>query len=313
MTDQAAGTVESSAAPSTDQQAEEAIGSIADAPIEQPKKTKKFKINNREVDVDLSDEAKIDALISKGLGADDKFREASKLAQKYSKLSEWEKNPFFEVLSKGANPLELAEKLLLERIKWEELTPEQREFEETKKERDALKAEREAMSKKEKESRYAAETAKAAQEIDAEVTEALKAMGRKPTPRLIARIAETLIAEHENQIAPLLEEYGDIDAIPEEMFQAVKGLPASEAVGKVHKEYLNDIAEYLKDLPLDEMKKILPKEILDGLRKADVQSALSQDPVGSRKPRDVSQPTQKQPVKRMSTDEFIKNLEKRLG
>lgn len=279
---------------------------------------KKYKINGREMDVDLSDETKLDALISKGLGADERFREAKRMfdqvEKQYGKMPEWQKNPFWRVVAEGADPTEVAEALLLEKIEWESKSPEQQEFERTKEERDALKSEKEKAAKAEKERALKEESAKAVKEIDEELTAALKAMGRKPTPRLIARIAETMIAEHERQIQPLIRQYGDLDSVPDAAFQAIKRSPASEAVGRVHKEYLSDIAEYLGALPIDEVRKLLPKQILDGLRESDVKAALSQDPMGSRKPRDAAQPQSRpQTKKRMSTEQYFAEKLKKLG
>ena len=296
----------------------EAPATGAETPAQTAARIKKYKVKNREFAVDLSDEAKLDELVGKGLGADERFREAAEMVKsiekKFGKLPEWQKNPFFKVIEEGADPLEVAEQLLLEKIKWEELTPEQREFEETKRERDRLKAEREAEQAEAKKRSQAEASAKAAKEIDDEVTAALKELGRKPTPRLIARIAETLIAEHERQLAPLLKQFGNIDAIPDSEFQAVKNLPASEAVGRVHKEYLSDIAEYLGALPIDEVRKVLPKQVLDGLRESEVKAVLSQDPIGSRKPREPAQPsTRTQVKKRMSTDQYFAEKMKKLG
>jgi hypothetical protein len=290
----------------------------AETPAQTAARIKKYKVKNREFSVDLSDEAKLDELVGKGLGADERFREAAEMVKsiekKFGKLPEWQKNPFFKVIEQGADPLEVAEQLLLEKIKWEELTPEQREFEETRRERDKLKAEREAADAEGKKKAQAEASAKAAKEIDDEVTAALKEMGRKPTPRLIARIAETLIAEHERQIAPLLKQFGNLDAIPDAAFQAVKNLPASEAVGRVHKEYLSDIAEYLGALPIDEVRKYLPKQVLDGLRESEVKAVLSQDPMGSRKPREQAQSsTRPQVKKRMSTEQYFAEKLNKLG
>ena len=283
-------------------------------------KLKKYKVNGKDVEVDLSDEKYLDTLVSKGLGSDERFREAKglmdQLEKRFGKLPEYQKNPFWKVIADGADPLEVAEALLLEKIRWEEMSAEEREYHETKRERDQLKADREKAEKAERERAKAEASSKAAKEIDDEVTTALKALGRKPTPRLIARVAETLLAEYDRQLAPLLEKFGDMDKIPEVAFQAIKALPAGEAVGRVHKEYLGDIAEYLTALPIDEVKKLLPKDLLDGLRKADVDAVLAQDPVGSRRTRDESRPVvvRKQPPKqRQTTEEFFKSLEKKLG
>jgi hypothetical protein len=83
---------------------------------------------------------------------------------------------------------------------------------------------------------------------------------------------------------------------------------------QMQQEYVQDIVDFLGSMPASEVRKVLPREILDGLRKADVDDVLSQDPVGSRKPRTNDAPAPKrEKAKRMTSDNFFKNLDKKWG
>lgn len=296
----------------------EAPATGAETPAQTAARIKKYKVKNREFSVDLSDEAKLDELVGKGLGADERFREAAEMVKsiekKFGKLPEWQKHPFFKVIEEGADPLEVAEQLLLEKIKWEELTPEQREFEETKRERDRLKAEREAEQAEAKKRAKAEASAKAARELDDEISSAIRAAGLEPEPVHIARIAENFIAKYESQNAHLIKKYGSLEAIPDHLFEGLDKVDVSSIVQSVDKEYKNGLMKYFGKLSIEEVRKLLPKHILDGLREHDVKAVLSQDPVGSRKPREPAQPsTRTQVKKRMSTDQYFAEKMKKLG
>lgn len=251
--------------------------------------------------------------------ADVKFREAARLMKEAgatkAEIEAFKKNPIAALKEAGANPAQIrqfAEEYLLEHLEYEQLDPAERKAREA--EARAKKAEEEASKykKAEEERTRAAREYQAAKEIDEEIGSALKAMGRKPTPRLIARVAESLIADFEAKMARASTQYGD--ELPDDILDRLERMPASEAVKRVQQEYAQDIAEYLSSLPVSEIRKVLPKEILDGLRKADIDDVLSQDPVGSRKPRNQeAAPAKREKVKRMSSDSFFKKLDQKWG
>ena len=289
------------------------------APTEVPsyKGTKhRVKIGGQEKEIDYDD---LVTDYQTRQSADAKFREAAKVMREAgatkAEIAAFKKNPIAALKEAGANPTQIrqfAEDYLLDHLEYEQLDPAERRAREA--EDRAKKAEDETGKfKKSQEAQLRAQReTKAVQEIDDEIGEALKALGRKPTPRLIARVAEQLIADFEAKLAPLSAEYGD--DVPDDVMERMGRMPAGDAVKRVQQEYVQDIVEFLGSMSAAEARKILPKNFLDGLRQADVDDVLSQDPVGSRKPRNTeAAPARREKSKRMSSDSFFKNLDKKWG
>ena len=251
--------------------------------------------------------------------ADAKFRDAARLMKEAgatkAEIEAFKKNPIAALKDAGADAAQIrafAEQYLLEHIEYESLDPAERRAREAEEKAKRLEADLEKTKRAEKEQRRQQEEAKAVQEIDDEIGQALKAMGRKPTPRLIARVAESLIADYEAKLEPLHRQYGD--EIPDDVLGRLSRMPADAAVKRVQQEYMQDIAEFLGSLSIEDAKKYLPKQMLDGLRQAEVNAVLSQDPTGSRKPRNTdAAPRKSEKVKRMSSDSFFKNMDKKWG
>lgn len=240
-----------------------------------------------------------------------RFQEAQ---SKFAQIEAFQKNPIKALKESGVDQATIrkfAEEYLLDHIEFESLSPEQKRAFQAEQEAKKYKDELDRSKKAEQDRETKAREAMAAKEIDEEIGAALKAMGRKPTPRLIARVAETLIADHERQLAALQAEFGE--QLPDDAYARLKRMPADRAVSRVHTEYVSDVVEYLCSLPIAEARKLLPKDFLDGLREADVSQILSQDPTGSRKPRSGEPAKQKEKVKRMTSDEFFKQKEKQWG
>lgn len=262
---------------------------------------------------DKDDEVDYDELVrgyQKARASDQRFQTAKQMMRE---VEAFKKDPFAALKSAGVDKAQIkqmAEQLLLEEIEWEALSPAEQRAIKAEHEAKSVKEELEKRTKAEKaKEREAAET-QAVAEIDEEIGQALKAMGRRPTPRLVARITETLIADYERQLQALRAEHGE--ELPEDAYSRLQRMPADRAVKHVQREYVSDIAEYLASLPIDEVRKVLPKELLDGLRQADVAQVLAQDPAGSRKPKAEQPPRQsREKAKRMSSDEYFKKLEEK--
>jgi hypothetical protein len=274
----------------------------------------KVKVDDREEEVDEDE-------VVKGYqtrrASDARFREAAELrkaiAAKEAEISEFMSNPWKAMDAKGINAREMAEMYLSEKLEWDTMPESEKRRILAEQERDELRAEREQRQKAETERRARQLEAQAVEEIDQEIGQAVQAMGRRPTPRIIARVTETLIADYERQIADLQTQYGD--QVPDEAFTSLRKLPADQAVKRVHQEYLADVAEYLASMPVEEAIAVLSKAnptFLDAIRSHEVKRVLSQDPIGSRKPR-AEEPRRDRPKKRMSTDDMFENLDKQWG
>lgn len=129
---------------------------------------------------------------------------------------------------------------------------------------------------------------KAHAEIDKDVGEALKALGHKPTPRLVMRLCDEMIAR--------LSGKGD-------------QLSATDAFKYAKKGILDDIAEYLPQLLPEELIKTLPKEVVQKIRDYEVNKVL--DAQGSR--RTAPKARQKDPETVLSTDDWYKKREEKYG
>jgi len=274
------------AAPSVDGSVVEGRESQEQQAVQSFKGTKhRLKIDQEELELDYDDLIKE---AQKGRSADKRFKEA---AAHKKDVDTFLADPWGYLKQNGKDPYELAESLLLEKMRYEELTDEQREALHAKMELSELKKEKEGREKSEKDKELANIQAQAIREIDDDIFDALKSTGRKPTPRLIARIAENLMAH--------LNKGGE-------------KVSAKDILGTVQKEYVSDISEYLSQMTPQQLKEVLPKQVLDALRQADVDQARSSDPARSKRRIVSGEPQQGfKPKKRMSSDEYFAQLDKK--
>lgn len=261
----------------------------------------RLKIDDEEVEYTL-DELKRYA--QKERASDKRFREAAELKKQGAAeiaearaLREAIKSGQFDALLADTPPekiKEFSENFLLKVIEYEKMSPSEREAFELRQRVAAYENDKQKREADAKVGETKALEAKVLAQLDTDLSEAIKATGiTKPTPRLIARIAEQMLANLDTEEAQL---------------------PASEAVQFAVRDIHHDIAEYLSLLPVSEARKLLPKEFLEALRKADVEEHMAQDPLRSsqRAPRTEAPRT---PAKgqRMKTDDFFKQLEANIG
>lgn len=255
----------------------------------------KLKVNGREVELP---EAEVIKRAQKAEAADERFRMASEKEKKAAELEAFAK----AVESGDTTTLEkrlgkdkfrkMAEQYLIKYIEHEQLSPEQKrvlELEQTLKEKE--EAEKAAQAAKDAELREMYQQ-KAAEDIDLEMSETLKALGKKPTPRLVARIAEYMLST--------LETKGE-------------RMPAKRALERTLADMKADYAEYFADLPVEELKQMLSKQQLAALRRAEIDAVTSQAPSNARRAKPASEPVSKLASRRMSTDEAFKQLERKFG
>lgn len=260
----------------------------------------KLKVNGKEV------EKSIDELIrdaQKGVAADEKFQQAASLAKKYSAYEQMEKaiqsgkiEPLIEKLGHDKFR-QFAENYLIDYLEYEQLPPDKKEALQYRRELESAQKQLQDIEASKREAETSQYRAQALSEIDQEISDVLKNAGKKPTPFLVARIAEQMLASLQSRE----------DADPRTV--------AKSAYQRAVKTLENDVTEYLGNLTVDDARKVLPKELLDALRRSEVDLVRSQDPMRSRP---TNQKTERQPRKgekvRMSTDEFFKQrIEKNLG
>lgn len=250
------------------------------------------KVDGSEEDVEL-DEETIKREYQKWKASDKNFREAAKMRKEAEdRLSQYKKDRWKLFKDDGLDPYQEAENLLIDKIKMEQMSPAERRAYELEQENAQYKARLEAaeFEKRQhaealaKQEREAIELQHGAQ-LGNEIVDAIKATGLKPSPRLVARAAEHMLAKYSS---------------------TGEKLAAKDALRYAQKSLADDAANYLAMMDPAEAKKILPKSFMDGFRKSDVEEALAQDPVArtrSETPRQV-----RKELKRGTTDQIFDNL-----
>jgi hypothetical protein len=256
----------------------------------------------RKVKIDgVEQEVEVDTVLKdyqKFKAADKRFQEAASLKKQADQIMQMvEKGKTAGDLSSLVDQVgeqnfrKYAEKWLWDKIQFEEMPEEKREAILNKQRADRAEAEAKSLKDSIEQEKISAQKSQAYQEIDREISEAIKGLGRKPTPRLIARLAETMAASLSNEDGERLD--------------------AKSALQRTVSEMNSDLREYVTQLSAEEAIELLPKETLDAVRKLLVANAQTQ--VQNRTRQQASQaPAPKRP-KSMTTDEYFKNLERRLG
>jgi hypothetical protein len=188
-----------------------------------------------------------------------------------------------------AKAKELFENFLIEQMEYEQLSPAEKRAIELEREAEALKREKAERENADKEKEKVALMEKAHRELDLEVGEALKELGRKPTPRLVIRVIDEMIAR---------------------MDAKGQAVTAKDATKYAQKGILEDIREYLPQLNSQELREILGKDILRKLNEEDVSRVMDDASRRRVKPQGQREP---EPKKKLSTDDWFKEREKRFG
>ncbi len=250
----------------------------------------KLKIEDQELELDY-DDLLMEA--SKGKGADKKFQAAAQMRKQVEDFVKGiedgsQLDRLLKVMPKE-KAVKWAEQLLLEKLKYDELSPEQKRVLQLEQEKDeyARKA-KEYEDKEEQQHRQIAQ-AEAVQQIDAEIGDALRSLGKQATPRLVARIAEQMLAS---------------------MSSDAERIPASKAMQRVLGEFQQELSEYLNEMSVEDARKVLPKKILDGLRKADIEAVTS--PMHKQTAAKRDEPLPKKNQRKMSTDDWFQRMDHKL-
>lgn len=265
------------------------------APLTAVPEPKKYKVNvygqEREVD-----EATLLRGYQKGEAADERFRQASeKEKQATSFIEELQKDPWAGFKKLGKNPEQEAENLLIKKIEYERMSPAEKRAMEAEKRAEELEykeklreAETAAEKKRVADQQQEMLTLQAVQEIDHEISEALKATGVKPTPKIIQNMAEVMIAHLEARDGKKIE--------------------ASKAYEKTTSEIFEFLGELLPQMKAEDIIAKLPKSALDAIRKGLLDKVTSQSPV--RKTSSHGSPSSSsKKIAKTSTDDFFNKLE----
>lgn len=253
------------------------------------KRTKhKVKVDGQEAEIDY-DELVTGYQVRKA--SDARMREAAATQKKL--MEAWNaSDPHGYFKAKNVDPEKWAEDILIKKLKLQSMTPEERsKFDQDQKDADERRQEKEELEQMRQEKKQHLVT-QAVQRLDGEIVDAFKAIGTKPEPALVKRMSE------------IMEAY--MDTHDGEM------IPASKALEQVLKGRNSETLEYLQSLSADKLRDVLPKKLLDELRRHDVELVRSQSPLRGQS-RGAETPTPKSKTVRKSTEALFRDLETKFG
>lgn len=285
------------------------VGTTKDAPQAEAKgvesvaekEFKKWKLNvyGKEEEVD---EPELVRRAQKASAADQRFQKASEIEKSYlGMVEEFKANPkkIFEVM--GTDAHQWAEQLLIEKMRYDTASPEQKQLWDLQKENMTLKqrqelaeAERKAEQEAASAAQYNAVKSREAESIDNGVANAVREAGfKKPTPAIVRKVAQKMLAHHHANDGELLD--------PKAAMQQVLADMRDEAV------------EVFGGMPEEEYEKYLPKEFTEKLRKHFISQVQSSPVTPRQRSSDATSSASSGKRVTSSTDTFFKLLDKKYG
>lgn len=226
-------------------------------PVEKPAPSyKKLKVKGKEIEVD---DNKYHEYATKGAAATETWQEAAKMRREaeefYKKLKE---NPF-DVLKDpniGANIHEIAEKLLWEKLQYEQLSPQEREYMEKDKKLRAFEEAEQKRAQEAAEREELEQRSRIVQELDTKVSKALAASGLPRNTNTLRRVADFMKIDFQNGVERDVGEYMDL----------------------VKEDYTMEIPELLKEMDGKSIMRFLGKDIVQKIRQTDLESVKTTTP-----------------------------------
>jgi len=160
---------------------------------------KKWKLKSQGKEREITNEAELIRLAQMGLGAHEKFEQASKARKQAESILELlQKDPSKALTSMGMDVRKLAEDFLVEEAKKLQMTPEQRQKHDIEQEIQKLKAEKDQLVKDQQEQHIATLQAKYEVDIQNDIIAAIDQYKLPKNPKTVARIAEYMANALEN-------------------------------------------------------------------------------------------------------------------
>lgn len=239
--------------------------------------------------------------------SDTRFKEAKKIQREVQEFVKELKQGNLSVL-KDVIPADMlrkfSEKELLEYIEYEKMPEADKKRLAAERERDAFKAELDASKEQENTNARLAIESKVAGELDSEIAQAIKDLkievgyDVKVTPGLVEHITRIMLAHLEADDDP----------------ETATMMPAAQATKRAWSGFQEMFDQYLGAIPTTVLLTKLSQSQRDAIRNDDVTAAVSQmqTSIRSKQQTEDSTPQSKRPAK-VSTDDFFKRIEKRLG
>jgi hypothetical protein len=217
-------------------------------------KVKKYKVNGKEVEVDLGDEAKVDQLVQKGLAADERFQRAAKVEQQAKNFIAGLKSNPFAVL---AHPQMLgkeearkqAELFLFKEIQREGMSKEQLAQIEEKEELERFRQEKAQREERDKQANRERAKEDARRALSKQFVDALEVAGVPKNDWTVMRMAQYLKQARE---------------------KGLKHYKPSDVVELVQRDWKNALHQMIGAADGDKLIQLLGEDAAKKIRKADV-------------------------------------------
>jgi hypothetical protein len=192
----------------------------------------------------------------------------------------------------GIDPRQFAESLLMEAIQYEQMSPQQRELIEAKKKLSTYETEAKTRQEQEKRSEFQKQVDVERKRYDQEFAKALQSADLDPDPFVLARLAQYMQGALKA---------GRRDVTPMDFVENLKQDFHKQSVG------------YLKRLSGEKLLEMIPAEIIDKIRKADMARVKSAMPSTPQQPA-ARIPTRntERPSETLSSDEFRRRMLERI-
>ncbi len=273
----------------------------------------KLKVNGKEEELDYD---KLLERASRVSGADEKFKRASEIEKRYERVKDPNAENFDELveLLGYQKATKFARQLVLDEMKWDELTEEQQDAIIARREADLSKKKLSEYEEREKSARIEAERGAALEIVDREVGDALAAARAEGVP--VADLPE-IVEQVVDEMIAYLEWY---ESEEKEGRRPSRPPPSpKDVIGKLQGRYDERSGAYLKKLPVEKLKSLLSKEQLSALRAAEINDLRSPIPRGTKTPDDKGSidPFQEErrprESRRMKSDDWFTQMNKKLG
>ena len=262
----------------------------------------RVKINNQEQEIPYED------LIS-GYGitkaAQEKFTHASKLRNEAEEMYNSIRAGDFATLKKIIPKdkfVGVAEQVLSEYLDYENMSPADKARLSAEQERDAYKRQIDEATERAKREQISALEQKVTHDLDLEIGQAIRDVcaaegidpNRKIEPWFIKSVVDLMISE--------IETTDD----------TAQRMPAKVATQKAWRGVEGTVKSYLSSVSPQKLIALLPREVRDAIRNADVEDAMSSMQTRIRKKQSTDN-TPNMKKKSISTDDFFKKIDNRWG
>lgn len=196
------------------------------------------------------DEKTVLMLAQKAMGADEKFAKAYKIKKQAEDLITYAKSNLPEFLRNlNIDPHEWAENIIMDRIKIEKMTPEQRELMEVKKKLNEMEEEKRRIEQEKKEIMIKETVEKIQNDLTEKIIEQLEKSKLPKTPRTVARIAHYMLEGLKN---------------------GVRFSPA-DVIDVVWEDYVREHQEMYGELPSDKLLNLFNESIRKKIREIELE------------------------------------------